>query len=138
MTKAKVKRGLQSKHWHSQPASFAQTSRLAKETGKSIDQAKLCTWEVGLTKKSASDMISRCIAGERGEVRAELIQMGAVLWVKDTAKATTKPKAAAQKPVKSAPKVKAHPRQTKADLIDVNNALLAQIAEFKAQQQEVA
>lgn len=111
MGSKKVKRGIQSDHWHSQPASFAQTSRLAKETGRAINQDKLCTWEIGLTKKEASDLIGRCIAGDRAGVRAELIQRGAVLWQRQTTKRKSKAKAQTVAPPKKKPAKKSSKRK---------------------------
>ena len=169
----KVKRGLESSHWHSQPASFAQTSKLAKETGKLIKQPKLCTWEIKLTKKEASDLIGRCVAGDRAEVRAELIEAGCELWVradvpvKAKPKATTPPKTTPASSSKGKGGKRTPPKKTctecgeevyaihtkdgvckacqkstpatpakterKQDIIDERDALLAQIAAYKAE-----
>ena len=51
--KDKVKRGIEGTKWHSDPASYAQTNKLAFETGKKINKQKLGTWLIDMTKKRA-------------------------------------------------------------------------------------
>lgn len=122
----KIKKGLESSEWHSQPASFAQTSKLSKETGKLIKKPKLCTWVIELTKIEASDMIGRCIAGDRAEVRSELIGRGCGLW--DTEKKVEIPiepvaTPKATTPKKSTKRTPAKPKQErKADEVDAKEA----------------
>jgi len=126
--KVKTARGIKPGAWEKKPATYNQTARLAKETGRVIKKAKLCTWlDVELNGREASDLIGRCIAGEREEVRNYLIHEGALLW--DAKEKKTKPhpaskaKNTASKPKTAAPKLSMS--MTKAELLAQMQAFIA-------------
>ena len=135
MGKSKVaKRGIESTHWHNDPATFGQTSRLRKMTG-------LKTWDlpVAITKKQASDLIGK---NDAAYAKKWLMEFGCIPYVRDSkstpvkAKVVESPKATAKPKVESKPKV-TRPSKVKnigvrgLDVAEVK-AIRDQIAAFKA------
>ena len=79
--KLRASKNITTTHWHEDPASYNQTTRLKNETGKVIDEPNLKTWGIGLTKFEASELISMCADGDAEMAREALIdQHGAEIW----------------------------------------------------------
>lgn len=98
--KANPKRGLESTHWHDDPASWSQTMKIFKLT-------KVDVRPLELTKKLASDMIDQALKDADG-LRADLLGVDGVI---DRKTAEAKPEA---KPAKAAPAPKPEKKQPEA------------------------